>query len=332
MSTENGGNSTLENLRNAGTNVVTDTGEFELISKFKPRDSTTNPSLILAATKNPNYASLIDVAIDYAKAKGGTIEQQTNNAADRLLVEFGKRITDLIPGVVSTEVDARLSFDKKGTVDKALQIIKLYEENGVSKDRVLIKIASTWEGIQAARELEAQHGIHCNLTLLFNFTQAVACAEANVTLISPFIARVLDWYKANTKNDYNIENHPGVLFVKKTYNYYKKHGYKTIIMGASFRTLDEIRALAGLDNATLGIPLLENLQNSTEKIDRVLTPEGAQKDGVDRITLIDDEAKYRYEFNSDAMAVEKLADGIRTFAKDTNTLYSLLRTKLEKAN
>lgn len=328
--TDAGAPSTLENLRAAGTNVVTDTGEFELIAKFKPRDSTTNPSLILAATKKPNYRPLIDAAIAYAKEKGGSLEEQTNAAADRLLVEFGKKILSIIPGVVSTEVDARLSFDTERTVNKALHIIKLYEENGVPKERVLIKIASTWEGIQAARELESKHGINCNLTLLFNFMQAVACAEAGVTLISPFIARVLDWYKAHTDNNYTIDNHPGVSFVKKTYNYYKKHGYNTIIMGASFRTLDEIRALAGLDNATLGIPLLEKLTNTNDKIERVLTIEGAERDGVDKISYIDNESKYRYDFNDDAMAVEKLADGIRTFSADTNTLYDLLRKELSK--
>lgn len=330
MTRDTGVPSTLENLRAAGTNVVTDTGEFELIAKFKPRDSTTNPSLILAATKNPAYRPLIDIAIAYAKEKGGSLEEQTNCAADRLLVEFGKEILNIIPGVVSTEVDARLSFDTEGTVNKALQIIKLYEENGVPKERVLIKIASTWEGIQAARELESKHGITCNLTLLFNFIQAVACAEANVTLISPFIARVLDWYKVHTDNKYTIDNHPGVLFVKKTYNYYKKHGYKTIIMGASFRTLEEIRALAGLDNATLGIPLLENLANTSDEVERVLTVERAQRDGVEKVSYIDNESKFRYDFNNDAMAVEKLADGIRTFSADTNTLYNLLKQELSK--
>lgn len=234
-------NNSLEQLKASGTVVVADTGDFGSIAKFQPQDSTTNPSLILAAAKQPTYAKLIDVAVEYGKKHGKTTEEQVENAVDRLLVEFGKEILKIVPGRVSTEVDARLSFDTQATIEKARHIIKLFEQEGVSKERVLIKIASTWEGIQAAKELEEKDGIHCNLTLLFSFVQAVACAEAQVTLISPFVGRILDWYKSSTGKDYKGEADPGVISVKKIYNYYKKYGYKTIVMGASFRSTDEIK-------------------------------------------------------------------------------------------
>ncbi|GAA5921866.1 hypothetical protein JCM3775_001866 [Rhodotorula graminis] len=227
---------TLEQLKKF-TTVVSDSGDFESIAVYKPQDATTNPSLILAAVKKPEYARLIDVAVEYAKNKGGDVDSQVENTIDRLLVEFGKEILNVVPGRVSTEVDASLSFDTEGTKSKAKHLIELYKEVGIPKERILIKIASTWEGIQAARALEKE-GIHCNLTLLFGFQQAVACAEAGVTLISPFVGRILDWYKKNKPDgDYAGAKDPGVQSVTKIYQYYKTHGYKTIVMGASFRSV-----------------------------------------------------------------------------------------------
>ncbi|KAF5353751.1 hypothetical protein D9758_008694 [Tetrapyrgos nigripes] len=225
----------LDHLKQTGTVVVSDSGDFESIDVYKPQDATTNPSLILAAANKPGYKRLIDAAISHAKSKGGSLDNQVNAAMDRLLIEFGKEILAIIPGRVSTEVDARLSFNKEATKAKAKELIALYESVGIKKERVLIKIASTWEGIQAARELERDDGIHCNLTLLFGFGQAVACAEAGVTLISPFVGRILDWYKKTTGKNYEGDEDPGVQSVKKIFNYYKQHGYKTIVMGASFR-------------------------------------------------------------------------------------------------
>ncbi|GME91851.1 unnamed protein product [[Candida] boidinii] len=274
--------SSLDQLKASGTVVVTDTGEFESIAKYKPQDATTNPSLILAAANKPQYAKLIDRAVKFAidesisNSSSSTnnaskavrslsslfnfrnsstnnnnkdddndeinINKITNLALDRLLVEFGTEILKIVPGRVSTEVDARLSFDKEATIKKALELIQLYEDNGINRERILIKIAATWEGIQAAKELESRYDIHCNLTLLFSFVQAVACAEAEVTLISPFVGRILDWYKSNTNNDYNDSSKdPGVLSVKRIFKYYKKYGYSTIIMGASFRNTGEIK-------------------------------------------------------------------------------------------
>ncbi|KAI8062817.1 uncharacterized protein B0P05DRAFT_556229, partial [Gilbertella persicaria] len=226
--------SVLEQLKKF-TTIVADSGDFESIAQYKPQDATTNPSLILAAAQKPQYAHLIDEAIKYAKAKGVSEAETLELAIDKLLVNFGSEILKIVPGRVSTEVDARLSFNTEATVAKALTLIKLYEEVGVNKDRILIKIASTWEGIQAAHILETQHGIHCNLTLLFGFAQAVACAEAGVTLISPFVGRILDWFKKSTGEEYTSSSDPGVASVTKIYNYYKKFGYNTIVMGASFR-------------------------------------------------------------------------------------------------
>ncbi|KAK6204953.1 uncharacterized protein RJT21DRAFT_117434 [Scheffersomyces amazonensis] len=317
----------LAQLKATGTVIVTDTGEFESIAKYTPQDATTNPSLILAASKKAEYAKVIDVAIEYAKDKGTTKAEKASIALDRLLVEFGKEILSIVPGRVSTEVDARLSFDKEATIKKALELIELYKSIGISKDRILIKIASTWEGIQAARELEAKHGIHCNLTLLFSFAQAVACAEAGVTLISPFVGRILDWYKASTGKEYTAETDPGVQSVKDIYNYYKKFGYKTIVMGASFRNTGEIKALAGCDFLTVAPKLLEELLNSSEPVPQVLDASSAKASSFEKVTYVDDEAAFRYALNEDAMATEKLSQGIRAFGKDAATLLTLLEER-----
>lgn len=321
--------SSLDQLKSAGTVVVSDTGDFESIAKFTPQDATTNPSLILAAAKKEAYAKLIESAIKYGKEKGMTLEEQVEYSADMLLVEFGKAILNVVPGRVSTEVDARLSFDKDATIKKALEIIQLYEDVGISKERILIKIASTWEGIQAAKELEEKHGIHVNLTLLFSFCQAVAAAEANVTLISPFVGRILDWHKAKTGEDFTGETDPGVKSVKMIYNYYKKHGYTTIVMGASFRNVDEIKALAGVDYLTISPSLLDDLLNSSDYVPKVLDLETAKREGLDKVSFINDEAKYRYELNADAMATEKLSEGIRKFSADIIALYKLIEEKIK---
>lgn len=319
----------LEQLKATGTVIVTDTGEFESIAKYTPQDATTNPSLILAASKKSEYASVIDVAIKYAKDKGSSPKEKASIALDRLLVEFGKEILAIVPGRVSTEVDARLSFDKDATVKKALEIIKLYESIGIKKERILIKIASTWEGIQAAKELEEKYDIHCNLTLLFSFVQAVACAEAKVTLISPFVGRILDWYKASTGKEYDAESDPGVLSVRKIYNYYKKFGYNTIVMGASFRNTGEIKALAGCDYLTVAPKLLEELINSAEDVPKILDASAATSSDEQKVSYIDNEAEFRFLLNEDAMATEKLAQGIRGFAKDAETLLSQLEARFQ---
>ncbi|CAK7897774.1 transaldolase [[Candida] anglica] len=317
----------LEQLKASGTVIVTDTGEFESIAKYTPQDATTNPSLILAAAKKAEYAKLIDIAVEYAQDKGTTKAEKASIALDRLLVEFGKEILKIVPGRVSTEVDARLSFDKEGTIKKALELIELYKSVGIEKERVLIKIASTWEGIQAARELEAKHGIHCNLTLLFSFAQAVACAEAKVTLISPFVGRILDWYKASTGETYTQETDPGVISVGKIYNYYKKYNYDTIVMGASFRNTGEIKALAGCDFLTIAPKLLEELMNSSEDVPQVLDAASAKALDIEKVSYVDNEKEFRFLLNEDAMATEKLSQGIRQFAKDCVTLVEQLEEK-----
>lgn len=317
----------LEQLKATGTVIVTDTGEFESIAKYKPQDATTNPSLILAAAKKAEYQKLIDVAVEYAKDKGSSKTEKATIALDRLLVEFGKEILKIVPGRVSTEVDARLSFDKDATVKKALEIIDLYKQQGIDKDRVLIKIASTWEGIQAARELESKHNIHVNLTLLFNFVQAVAAAEANVTLISPFVGRILDWYKKLTGKEYDAESDPGVLSVRNIFNYYKKYGYKTIVMGASFRNTGEIKALAGVDYLTVAPKLLEELLNLSENVPQVLDASKASAEELEKVSYIDSEGDFRFLLNEDAMATEKLSEGIRNFSKDCVTLLEQLEAR-----
>jgi len=318
----------LDQLKASGTVVVSDTGDFASIAKYKPQDATTNPSLILAASKKAEYAKLIDIAIDYAKAKGGDIDTQVEYALDRLLVEFGKEILAIVPGKVSTEVDARLSFDTKASVDKALHLIELYKGLGVPKERVLIKIASTWEGIKAAEILQRDHGINCNLTLMFSLPQAIAAAEAGAFLISPFVGRILDWFKASTKKEYSKEQDPGVSSVKSIFNYYKKYGYKTIVMGASFRNTGEITELAGCDYLTISPNLLEDLLNSTEAVPKKLDSTAAASLDIEKKTYISDESTFRFDFNEDQMAVEKLREGISKFAADAVTLKATLKQKL----
>ncbi|EIE86885.1 hypothetical protein G6F46_001209 [Rhizopus delemar] len=319
--------SVLEQLKKY-TTIVADTGDFESIDQYKPQDATTNPSLILAASQKEQYARLIDQAIEYANSKGVSGDEKVGLAMDKLLVNFGAEILKIVPGRVSTEVDARLSFDVDGTVNKALSLIKLYEEIGVNKDRVLIKIASTWEGIQAAHILETKHNIHCNLTLLFGFAQAVACAEAGVTLISPFVGRILDWFKKSTGENYTGAEDPGVKSVSKIYEYYKKFGYNTIVMGASFRNTGEIEELAGCDFLTISPALLSELQKTEKPLERKLSPEKANASSLEKVTFFTDEKAFRWEMNQDAMATEKLSEGIRNFAKDGAKLESMLREKL----
>jgi transaldolase len=311
------------------TTVVADTGEFSTIKQFSPKDATTNPSLILKAALVAEYQPLIDNAIKYVKSHGGDLSEDDRLALalDKVAVNFGAEISKLVPGYVSTEVDARLSFDTDATVMRARRIIDMYKEVGVDKSRILIKIASTYEGIRAGEILEAE-GITCNLTLLFSIVQAVACAEANITLISPFVGRILDWWKAKCPTMvYTAENDPGVLSVKNIYHYFKKYGHKTVVMGASFRNTGEIRALAGCDKLTIAPSLLDELSKSSEPIEHVLKADDSAKAySGDRIDV--SEAAFRYALNDDAMATEKLAEGIRGFATDIIKLENILRAKL----
>lgn len=303
------------------TTVVADTGDFESMKVYQPRDATTNPSLILQAAGKPEYRHLLQQAITDTKSLSLTGQALTDSIVDRILILFGLEILKIVPGRVSTEVDARLSFDTDGTIAKARQLIAAYEAEGHSRDRVLIKMASTWEGIKAAEILEKE-GIHCNLTLLFSFAQAIACAEAGVQLISPFVGRILDWHKASTGKDYVGDEDPGVISVKEIYNYYKKFGYTTEVMGASFRNKGEILALAGCDLLTIGPSLLAELQASTEPVVQRLSPEEAAASDAEQIKL--DESTFRFMFNEDAMAVEKTAQGIRSFAADIIKLEKLI--------
>jgi transaldolase len=317
----------LEQLKQM-TVVVADTGDINSIQKFKPRDSTTNPSLIAAAAGMPAYAKIVDGALLWAKkeAKGDKAET-VKRATDRLAVEFGLKILEIVPGRVSTEVDARLSFDTKATMDKARMLIGQYEAAGVKRDRILIKIASTWEGIKAAEVLQKE-GIHCNLTLLFGLHQAIACAEAGVTLISPFVGRILDWYKKDTgKDSYPKEEDPGVLSVTKIYNYYKRHGHKTEIMGASFRNIGEITELAGCDLLTIAPNLLAELDKETGDLPRKLDPKTAGAHGIDRIPM--DEKKFREMHEADRMAHDKLEEGIAGFSKALVSLEKQLTERLD---
>jgi len=317
--------SSLDQLKQF-TIVVADTGEFDAMKQYKPTDATTNPSLILAASKLDQYQHLIEKAVNYGKSHGKTPNEQLSSAMDKLFVLFGCEILKIIPGRVSTEVDARLSFDKEASIEKARKLIQLYEEEGIDKERILIKLASTWEGIEAAKVLEEKYGIHCNMTLLFNFAQAVACAEAGVTLISPFVGRILDWFVANTdKKSFEPTEDPGVKSVTKIYNYYKKYGYKTVVMGASFRNTGEIKALAGCDLLTISPKLLQELADSKEKITRYLSPETAKTQDIDRFTI--NEAVFRWEMNDDQMACDKLSDGIRKFAADAVKLETMVKAK-----
>ena len=309
--------SALDSLKSV-TTVVADTGDFESIRAYTPTDATTNPSLIYAASQMEQYQGLIDDAVSYGKSQGGDQAAQLNAAMDKLCVNFGNEILKIVPRYVSTEVDARLSFDMEATVNKARDIIKLYESTGTSKERILIKIASTWEGIRAAEILEKE-GIHCNLTLLFGFGQAVACAEAGVYLISPFVGRIRDWYMKSTGQEYGAEEDPGVLSVRRIYSYYKKYGYDTVVMGASFRTAGEIKALAGCDLLTIGPKFLEELKEDDSDVPVILSQEYAEANCEDEKLNLD-ESTFRYMLNEDAMATEKLAEGIRGFCKDINKL------------
>jgi len=277
-------------------------------------------------SKKPQYSEIVDAAIASAKA-GATLEEQIEIAMDKLFVAFGAEILKVVEGRVSTEVDARLSFDKDAQVAKARKLISMYEALGVSKERVLIKLSSTWEGIKAAEELESKHGIHCNLTLLFSFAQAVACAEAGVTLISPFVGRIMDWFKAKNNKTYGAEEDPGVLSVRKIYNYYKKHGYSTVVMGASFRNVGEVLALAGCDLLTISPKLLAELDNMSDDVPVKLSVGSAAGSDSQKITL--DEAGFRWLHNEDEMAVEKLSQGIRNFAADAIKLETIIREKLQ---
>lgn len=308
------------------TTVVADTGDFESMKIYKPQDATTNPSLILQAAGKPEYRHLVEQAVKELKGNGGERSELVKTIIDRILVLFGLEILKIVPGRVSTEVDARLSFDTAATIEKAKQLIAAYEKEGHSRDRVLIKIASTWEGIKAAEALEKE-GIHCNLTLLFSFAQAVACAEAGVQLISPFVGRILDWHKKETGKDYQGDEDPGVISVKAIYNYYKKHNYKTEVMGASFRNKGEVLALAGCDLLTISPSLLGELQNSTDPVERRLPPQQATDSEGEKITL--NESDFRFMLNEDAMATEKTAHGIRSFSADIVKLEKLIEELLD---
>ena len=312
----------LDSLRSM-TVVVADTGDIDAIKKYQPQDATTNPSLILSASALPQYTPLIDEAIAYAKAQSADKAQQLIDAEDKLAVNIGLEILKIVPGRISTEVDARLSYDTQATVEKARKLIALYNAAGISNDRILIKIASTWQGIRAAEILEKE-GINCNLTLLFSEAQARACAEAGVYLISPFVGRILDWYKANTdKKEYAPAEDPGVISVTKIYNYYKEYGYKTVVMGASFRNVGEIIELAGCDRLTIAPALLKELQENSTALVRKLDYKGEVKAKPQPLT----EAEFYWQHNSDAMAVEKLAEGIRKFAVDQEKLEAMLSAK-----
>jgi transaldolase len=306
--------SKLEQLKQI-TTVVADTGDFEAIARVKPVDATTNPSLLLKAASIPAYAKLLDACVADCNGDVGL-------ASDRFAVAVGQEILKVVPGRISTEVDARLSFDTDAVLKRAHRLIDLYEKAGIGRDRVLIKIASTWEGIRAAEVLEKE-GIQTNLTLLFSFAQAVACAEAGVFLISPFVGRIYDWYKKANGNDYIGADDPGVQSVTRIYNYYKANGYKTVVMGASFRNLSQIEQLAGCDRLTISPDLLEKLAADNGKLERKLAPGQA---GEARVHLT--EAQFRWESNEDAMATEKLAEGIRQFARDQEKLEALLTAKL----
>jgi transaldolase len=312
------------------TTVVADSGDINSIKKYKPTDSTTNPSLIAAAAQMPEYQSIVDDVLQTAR------EKASDNASDKdvaaaafktLAVAFGRKILDIVPGRVSTEVDARLSFDKEKTIEQAHDIIKQYEDAGISRDRILIKIASTWQGIKAAEQLETE-GIHCNLTLLFGLHQAVACAEAKVTLISPFVGRILDWYKKDTGKDYQGADDPGVQSVTEIYHYYKKFGYKTVVMGASFRNIGEIIELAGCDLLTIAPKLLEELSTTEGTLKRKLDASKSAADPIQKITM--DEATFEKMHEENSMAHDKLKEGIEGFSKALEDLEKLLAKRLSE--
>ncbi len=318
------GKNQLEQLKEF-TVVVADTGDFETIKEFKPRDATTNPSLIYAATQKEKYFHLLDKVLADRKSSGLSGDAQIEDVIDHLLVEFGCEILEIVPGRVSTETDARLSFDTEGSIKKGRQLIKLYEARGISRERVLIKIASTWEGIAAGEALQRE-GINCNLTLMFSLAQAARCAEAGIQLISPFVGRIYDWFKASEKRDYAGAEDPGVQSVNEIYTYYKKFGYKTEVMGASFRNVGQIIELAGCDLLTISPDLLEKLAASHEPVERKLDPEKAKTADVKRVSS--DEKTFRYALNDNAMATEKTAEGIRKFAADIVKLEKFVASKV----
>lgn len=300
------------------TTIVADTGEIDQIKVYKPTDATTNPSLILAAAEIPEYKPLVDDAIEYGKKQDGTVEERMRHVITKVFVNFGVEILKHVPGRVSTEVDARLSFDVEGSIKKAHEYISLYKEAGIPKERILIKLASTWEGIVAAKQLESE-GIHCNMTLMFSMAQAVGCAQVGATLISPFVGRILDWYKkAEGKEGYEPEEDPGVISVTTIYNYYKHFGHKTQVMGASFRNMDEILQLAGCDLLTISPKLLKELKETEGAVPRKLDPEKAKGKKLEKIDI--DEKSFRWMLNEDQMATEKLSEGIRKFTADTRKL------------
>ncbi|PSU23487.1 transaldolase [Photobacterium kishitanii] len=312
----------LEQLR-ALTTVVADTGDIKDISKYQPEDATTNPSLILKAAQIAEYAPLIDQSIAYAKAQSNDKAQQIQDTCDMLAVNIGKEILNVVPGRISTEVDARLSYNTEASVIKARHLIKLYNDAGISNDRILIKLASTWEGIRAAEILEKE-GINCNLTLLFSFAQARACAEAGVFLISPFVGRIMDWYKAKEGRDFEAQEDPGVISVTSIYNYYKEHGYNTVVMGASFRNIGEILELAGCDRLTISPQLLQELEDATGVVEQKLVATTELKDRPAAMT----HSEFLWDHNQEAMAVEKLAEGIRNFAVDQGKLETMIADHL----
>ncbi len=315
----------LQQLRQH-TQVVADTGDFESIRKYEPIDATTNPSLILAAAQKENYQHLIDDAIEFGKGRGNSTEAKLEEALDKIAINFGLEILKIVPRRVSTEVDARLSFDKTASLEKARQLIELYEETGVNREKILIKLASTWEGIKAAEELEKE-GIHCNLTLLFSRAQGIACAEAGVQLISPFVGRIYDWYKKDRGVDYIPGNEdPGVESVQFIYNYYKKFGYETEVMGASFRNIEQIQELAGCDLLTISPDLLKQLEETEGRLEKKLDPESSKNSDIEKITLT--EKDFRWMHNEDPMAVEKLAEGIRRFNADMIKLKQLIKKRI----
>jgi len=294
------------------TTVVADTGDIEAIAKFQPQDATTNPSLLLKAASLQSYQHLLTESVTWAKEQSSSSDQQVIDAADKLSVLIGLEILKTVPGRISTEVDSRLSFDTEASIAKAHKLIAMYKEAGISNDRILIKLASTWEGIKAAEQLE-KAGINCNLTLLFSFSQAQACAEAGVYLISPFVGRILDWYKKDSgKSEYAAAEDPGVISVTSIFNYYKSKGYKTVVMGASFRNIDEIRQLAGCDRLTISPSLLDELSKSNEMLEQKLFSEQPALAAQEKLS----ESAYRWAMNEDAMATEKLAEGIRNFTVD----------------
>ncbi|MDP7593784.1 MAG: transaldolase [Litorilituus sp.] len=306
------------------TTVVADTGDIEAISKFQPQDATTNPSLLLKAAALPNYQQLLTDSVTWAKNQSNDSAQQVIDAADKLSVLIGLEILKTVPGRISTEVDARLSFDTQASINKAHKLMAMYNEAGINNDRILIKLASTWEGIKAAEQLEKE-GVNCNLTLLFSFAQARACAEAGAYLISPFVGRILDWFKKDTgRNDYPSDEDPGVVSVTRIYNYYKTQGYNTVVMGASFRNIGEVLALAGCDRLTISPQLMNELSQNTDKVELKLQASDVQKNDETPLT----QAQFRWQMNDDAMATEKLSEGIRNFAIDQRKLEKQLAEML----